>query len=275
MAGKHDNKGQMLEEAAMEETSIKEPINTHSETTSKFNDAFKGTNNTEKNNRLRAKKNRELGDLEDNQILNARLRSASGNVYTSSVTVDSVSSTPNSPALDTVQEVDDLFDEENMCKDKCCESTSNTSKLIDMVSKLQESVDNISKKLTSQEIIASNNTHRIEDVKAACAKNTRDMDTLEGELVETQFQLKLVTNIVIRQDQQIEFLRKKITEIQQNGCQYSCVWYPRNCQRKYTTNIQRFCGARAGNSRVNSSKQGIPNWLWNKQASNCGTERCR
>lgn len=169
--------------------------------------------------KYKGRKNRELNDLEENQILNARLRSNSGKVYSSSVSVEASQAPPQSSAcnLDTVEEEesseDIQVDIENMCgKEECCKGTST---LITMISKLQKSVDGVLKKVSTQEILTSNTSHRIQEVEEKCDSNAEEIDDLGKELQDTKFQLDMVTKIVIKQDQQISFLKQKIVDIQQ------------------------------------------------------------
>lgn len=163
-------------------------------------------------NRNRQRKNRELETLDDSKIINARLRSDSGKVYSTGLVLES--STQGASVLAAVSEEEDSADlPENMClKGDCCK---NTSKIIDMITKLQSSVDDVLKKTSTQEIITSNNSHKIDELEEACGKNSEEIDDLVGELKETKFQLRMVSNIVIKQDQQIDILKKKINEIQQ------------------------------------------------------------
>lgn len=100
-----------------------------------------------------------------------------------------------------------------MCpKEGCCKGTS---KLMEMMMKLQDSVDGVLKKVTTQETIASNMSHRIQDLQDKVDKNEEGLDEMEKELTETKFQLQVVANIVVCQDEQISFLKQKISEIQQ------------------------------------------------------------
>lgn len=172
-------------------------------------------------NKYKTRKNSELNELEENQILNARLRSNSGKVYSSSVSVESGQAIQElKEGLETVIEeepIENIQEEiesiENMCgKDDCCKGTST---LIAMISKLQKSVDGVLKKVSTQEIIASNTSHRIVDLEDKCNSNTDEIDDLGKELQDTQFKLDMVSKIVIKQDQQIAFLKQKITDIQQ------------------------------------------------------------
>lgn len=165
----------------------------------------------EKISKAKLKANRELGDLEQNQILNSRLRSSSSKVYSASLTVDASENHCQKSKLTTVNEVEQPNSE--MClKDDCCK---NTSTLITMINKLQESVDGVMNKLSDQETATSDTNQSILAVQEQCGRNTDSIDSLETELKETRGQLKLVQNIVIQQDQQINFLKNKIVEIQQ------------------------------------------------------------
>lgn len=158
--------------------------------------------------------NRELGDLNDTHILSSRLRSSSGKVYSSSVSVTSSQPSSQSPSpatsLVTVAEENTI---EDMCpQEGCCKGTT---KLMEMMQKLQQSVDGASKKVSTQEILSSNTSHRIQDLHEQMSKNEETIDDMDKELQETKFQLQVVSNVVIRQDQQINFLKQKISEMQQ------------------------------------------------------------
>lgn len=80
--------------------------------------------------------------LEENEVLSAQLRSSSGRVYSLSLSVDT-SSAPSSPtrSLSALTE-----DEVTMCpkEGECCKGTS---KLTEMMAKLQQSVDAALKKI--------------------------------------------------------------------------------------------------------------------------------
>lgn len=148
---------------------------------------------------------RELGDLGDNHILSSRLRSSSGKVYSSSVSVEAGSSTSLGPVSEEENGSSNQIDE--MCpKEDCCKGTN---KLMEMMIKLQESVDGVLKKVTTQETISSNTSHRLMDLQEKVNKNEEGLDEMEKELTETKFQLQVVSNIVIKQDEQISFLKKE------------------------------------------------------------------
>lgn len=83
-----------------------------------------------------------------------------------------------------------------------------------MISKLQKTMDGVLKRTTNQEIITSNTSHKVEDIEEQISQHNDDIDELSKELHETKFQLQIVSNIVIKQDKQIGFLRQKINEMQ-------------------------------------------------------------
>lgn len=184
---------------------------------SPFKETYTPRNHDKALGRVKTRKNRELGELEKNQILNARLRSNSGRVHSSSAFVD-----VNPVRLEETQlHLDTVFEEEGeqaestykMCgNNDCCKGTNT---LIEMVSKLQKSVDGVLKKVSTQEIVTSNNSHRVIDLQDKCDSFTDEIDDLGKEFHETKFQLDMVTKIVIKQDQQISFLKQRIIEIQQ------------------------------------------------------------
>lgn len=173
--------------------------------------------NHDKATKYKGRKNREMDSLEENQIIAARLRSNSGKLYTSSVSVEASGTTNN---LETVVEEDLQVSESdepeteliNMCpKEECCQGTNT---VISMISKLQKSIDGVLKKVSQQEIVSSNASHRIDDLEEQVTQNGNEIDDVNKELQETKFQLRVVTDIVIKQDEQIGFLKQKINEIQ-------------------------------------------------------------
>lgn len=178
-------------------------------------------------------KRRELCDLDESHILSSRLRSSSGRVYSNSIVIENANNTTNANAaskqLETVGEQDtdtelegeavpyeEKEDSINMSKDclngDCCR---NTNKIVSMISKLQATVDDIQKTTNRQVRINSNTLADIHKIEDKSKKNSDDIATLKQELNEYKFQLKLVSNVVIRQDQQIATLNKKVAEAQQ------------------------------------------------------------
>lgn len=177
----------------------------------------------DKMQRVKGRKKRDVQALDESQILAARLRSNSGKLYTSTVSVEA-SSAPNSPVLSTVQE--EIFDtdssQENSCapnsqeiemcpKEDCCKGTS---QIIAMIAKMQKSLDGVLKQVSTNEIITSNTAHRLQDLTERVNQNENAADDLERELQDTKIQLEVVSNIVIKQDEQIAFLKRKVNEIQ-------------------------------------------------------------
>lgn len=166
--------------------------------------------NGEKTLKNKGRKNRELGDLEENQILQSRLRSDSGKVYSSTVTVEA--STLPSEKLPSVSEE---LENQDMCPlEDCRKNAKNTEKIIDMITRLQLSVDDVLGKVSAQEQITTSHAIRVQNLEEDVQKNEKSIDEMAEELKETQFQLKLVTNTVIKQDQQIALLNQKIIEMQ-------------------------------------------------------------
>lgn len=161
--------------------------------------------------KAKPKKNRELEKLEDSAILTSRLRSNSGKLYSTSVSVEA-GSRPTSPiqALNTIEEETENLE---MCpKEKCCQGTE---KLIEMISSLKKSVDGVLKKVTDEETVALNTRVKVDEIEEKCEQNANEIDDVYKELKDTQHQLDIVSNIVIKQDQQISFLKQRILEIQQ------------------------------------------------------------
>lgn len=181
----------------------------HDQSSQEQNQAVKENAVNEKTNKAKPRKNRELGKLEENKIIQSRLRSESGKVYTSSVTVDmATNSNPSSPTLGALEEEIDA----EMCPQDCCKKSDT---IISMISRLQTSIDDLTGKFTKQERIQAVTTANVQDIQEKTDKNEEAIDELRCELKETRFQLKVATNLLAKQDEQIGFLSKKITQIQQ------------------------------------------------------------
>lgn len=158
---------------------------------------------TDKCGKAKQRKNRELNKLEDTPIMQSRLRSESGKVYSSTVTVDA-HHTP-ATSLDILQE------EAEMCSKDCCKKSD---KIIAMIAKLQTSIDDITSQYTSQQNLQLATSARVDDLEDETKKHDAQIDGLHSELNDARFQIKLITNIVSKQEQQISFLSKKIVDIQ-------------------------------------------------------------
>lgn len=171
----------------------------------------------DKNARAKAKKNREVNELEDNNILQTRLRSESGCVYSSGLMVDS----PNiTTFLDPILEAHENTAKINMpvrkqqpCSDnECCK---NTAKIVNMIAELQQSVNEIKTASDQQVMVSAGHAGNISRVEDQVCENTSEIKALDEEMTDYKFQLRLLTNIVIRQDQQIAMLSRKINDAQQ------------------------------------------------------------
>lgn len=155
------------------------------------------------------KKNRELEDLDEGQIIQARLRSDSGRVYSESVIVGT------NVEKDPLEPLEEYSEDEmpgNCVEGACCK---NTAKIVTMINKLQQSVDEIKTSTQRQVIVNSNTNSDIEKIKQRSKNNASEINDLKKELNECNFQLKLVANVVIRQDEQINTLHRKLAEAQQ------------------------------------------------------------
>lgn len=181
----------------------------------KANSKSKTPKANEKMPKLKPKKSRELNKLEDSQIIHSRLRSESGKVYSSSVTVD-----PNTATADTqlgaLQE-EQVADE---CTMDCCKKSD---QIISMITKLQSSIDDITTKFQTQESQQLVTATRVSDIEQKIVDQNQTTDDLQEELSDTKFQLKLVTNIVAKQEQQINILTRKMTEMQQREMQSNII----------------------------------------------------
>lgn len=189
-------------------------------------------------NKQKIKRSRELGDLGENAILAARLRSASGKVYSTSMVLDQ--KIPDLPpqlekeSLGTLQEedVDEMLED------------SKFNKLVNMITRLQTSVDGIQKEIRGQQVVSLNLRSDLESVEESVSNNSNEIHSLHVELKEYKFQLKLASNMLIRQEQQIEILNRKVTEIQQREMNANIVITgldenPReNCIQKFNNFVQ-------------------------------------
>lgn len=178
--------------------------------------------------KFKQRQNRDLSEVQENQILSARLRSESGRVYSSGVTIDSTNELPSismslneqeKQALGTVEEEstpseDDISDTENMaCSGgKCCKKTS---QMIKMMRQLQKSMDKIKTSTSQHTLVSAGQAGDIRRIEDKTLENEKNIEDLEQELTDYKAQLKLVADVVIRQDQQIATLNRKITDMQQ------------------------------------------------------------
>lgn len=163
------------------------------------------------------KKSREVNGLEENQIFPARLRSESGRVYSSGLMVEP----PNiTTVLDKIPETQEPADLSNMPlrKQQPCsagECCKNTAKIVNMIADLQQTVAEIKATSTNQTLTCAGNAGDIRRIEDMVQDNTAEIKALDEEMSDYKFQLRLLTNIVIRQDQQIASLTRKVNEAQQ------------------------------------------------------------
>lgn len=171
----------------------------------------------------KARKRREMGVIEDKHILPTRLRSESGKLYTTSVTVDTSSSTSEQTktnVLESVGEEDSSFQDGSdsevdmaLCNEgKGCKGYS---KLVSLITKLQTSVDGFVNEMSRQRLVNADFEEDIKRIEDDVQDHSSEIDSIYKELEQNRHQLKTVTNIVIRQDQQIAILNRKIAEMQQ------------------------------------------------------------
>lgn len=180
----------------------------------------KENNDHDKSSKNKLRKNRELGDLEDNIILPSRLRSDSGTVYSSSVVIESNKKASQVGNLDSVSEEEDLQTwgeqvdlEMRPCSEgQCCQ---NTAVIVSMIEKLQKSVDGIRKEGQSQISVNAQIGQDMRKTNERVDDNEKAIGALEKELDEYKFQMKLIANVVTRQDEQIQSLNRKLNEMQQ------------------------------------------------------------
>lgn len=170
----------------------------------KHADTIQTDKQLDKNTKAKSRKNRELNKLEDTPIIQSRLRSESGKVYSSTVTVDT-HLTPSSS-------LEVLHEEAEMCSKDCCKKSD---QIISMISRLQSSIDDITTQFTTQQGIQTTTSTRVDALEDSTQKHDAEIEDLQVELNEAKFQIKLITNIVTKQEQQIGFLSNKIVEMQQ------------------------------------------------------------
>lgn len=197
-----------LENAKEKEKALGEELNAIEQR--KESIAIPNTDEHDKTCKVKARKNRELEELEENVILPSRLRSDSGNVYSSSVIVDSAKNKQGD-----LGSIFEQIDEEDMgpcSEDTCCR---NTSKLVSMIKKLQKSVDGIRKENQSQNNVNAQIGSDMRKIEDRLDENDKCIESLKKELDDYKFQMKLIANVVVRQDQQISNLTRRLNDAQQ------------------------------------------------------------
>lgn len=147
----------------------------------------------DKNTKAFNKKNREVYELQENQIFAARLRSKSGRIYSSGLVVDSHNIT--AIAEETSPEVNMPICKQQPCSDsKCCK---NTAKIVNMIAELQQSVNAIKNTTENQTLVGASNAGNIRRIEDQVQENSTEIKSLDEEMTDYKFQLKLLTNIVI------------------------------------------------------------------------------
>lgn len=149
--------------------------------------------------------------MEENQIIAARLRSESGRVYSSGLTVD----TPNITTIveESINDPTMPIRKQQPCSEsECCK---NTAKIVNMIAELQQSVKEIKQSTDSQAMVGASHAGQIRRVEDKIHEQGQEIKDLDEEMTDYKFQLKLLTNIVIRQDQQIAALSRKMNDMQQ------------------------------------------------------------
>lgn len=173
----------------------------------------------DKHDKWRTKKNRELGDLEENLILPSRLRSSSGRVYSSGMTIDpnninpmAKENTPDPDLTAVIEEPDpDSMKPRELEDLDCCR---NSSTMVTMMANLQKSVDNLTKEVRNQHAFQLQMQGKINTVEAKQSVQEEDISQILQELKETKAQVHTLSKIVIHQDQQITILNGKMVDMQ-------------------------------------------------------------
>lgn len=199
------------------------------ESLSPTNNKLKKEEKKDKSNKMdkvKTSKNQELGDLEKNEILPSRLRSVSGRVYSSGMVIETPTQAVTElavlneePKQITSSEIEDLTGEvaainmQRTCSDsECCK---NTTKIVSLITKLQKSVDEIKENNTRQNNYTTSISNDVREIEDKVDENVNEISAIKKELIDYRFQLRLVENVVAKQDQQIQFLNKKINDMQQ------------------------------------------------------------
>lgn len=171
----------------------------------------------DKESKTKAKKSRELEDLEDNLILPSRLRSDSGNIYSSSMIIDAARNRPDSIQSRQEQELQSIFEEQESEMRPCSEGQCcrNTTTIVNLIEKLQKTVDSIQSENKSQISVNAQIGNDMRELEGRMDESDKTIESLERELDDYKFQMKLIANVVIRQDQQIANLTKKVNDAQQ------------------------------------------------------------
>lgn len=171
---------------------------------------------------------REMDDLDANQILPSRLRSISGRVYSTGMVIETPATSASTIQQDTLPEEGENCDSQSLeeistelaeinmqkpCSDgQCCK---NTAKIVNLITKLQQSVDEIKVTNNRQSNFTASVSQHVREIEEKADENTNEIGELRRELKESKFQIKLISNVIIKQDQQIATLSKKLNDAQQ------------------------------------------------------------
>lgn len=211
-----------------------------SENRGKIKEKLRKFERQEKQDKTKAIGSRELGDLDDKAIIPERLRSSSGRVYSSAVRMvantaltalsqddlPTVSELPekerqNSEALhrdqSTLRQSSQENEDEEMINITKCSSNAcckNTSTLVDLMRKLQDSVDNLTTEVKGQNLFKAKTEGTLKRIEEEQDSQAMEIQKVLTELKETKSQLHTMAKIVIHQDQKITTLSNKLISAQ-------------------------------------------------------------
>lgn len=174
---------------------------------------------------------RELNELNatgENIIMSARLRSDSGKTYSTGMTINTTSSGSDITAIPEEQEgeeptitqigepyaQDKNFEQNMFAKIQACsqgQCCKNTNTLIEMMQQLQKSMNDIQDGLTVQNSYKAELEDKMENIQECQSHQADEIQELKLDLKQCLNQVKFLSGVVTRQEQQIDMLTRRQT----------------------------------------------------------------
>lgn len=163
-----------------------------------------------------AEGNQIAGDLEQ------RLRSKSGNIYHSEINLvtetgkekgtrgmegNSHDKNLKASTMPTVQEEKERHDSQSTC-------CPNNDKLIGLIENLQKTVEGIDKKFTDHVAAQVKTDQRVDKIEEQQEIDRNEMKELSLSIQQYQVKVDILSDIVVKQHQQLEDLKQQVTETQ-------------------------------------------------------------
>lgn len=149
--------------------------------------------------------------------LDKRLRSASGKIYHSEISLGTESQQKKVDKMGSIEEnmekggIDHADRTQEVTEPTCC-NVSN--QIIKLIQKLQQSVDVMDQKITASNTFQVNAEKRISDIEKKQAQEKKQVDYLNETVQQYQVKVDILSDIVSKQHQEITELKAQMVDVQ-------------------------------------------------------------